>query len=237
MAKTPDIVEVFNFGARNVPKELVGSLMAACNRLGISEITFDLVTEQHTYKQKQRHETSSATALASWVKEHPTFKAIEAVKYLESQGRTRGSTYPALGELVAAGVLKKLGDGNYARADVKQLAAPKKTAKPAKKKQDRREISHGDFVLRTASRNHGRFSRQTMITHFEKDGRDPTSIGWTLNDLIAKKLLKRVNEGEYILLRGNTTAKKPTAKKPTTKKPPPQINGAAVIDQASATEA
>jgi hypothetical protein len=163
--------------------------------------------------------------LAEWIKEHPTFKAIEAVQYFEEQGRTKGSTYPALGVLVEKGILKKLGPGDYARADVKHLAAPKKkrVAKGPLKTFDKRGE---DVVLSYARRNHGRFNTPKLVELFTREGRAKNSVYASIDALMKQKLVKRVGEkgdGQYVLL--NKTAPKP--------KPKPMVVNGHAAEQAT----
>lgn len=80
------------------------------------------------------------------------------------------------------------------------LPAPKPHAKHAKTKLDRREVSHSSFILRQASRNHGRFNTAWMKKQFEKDGRKWGAVSPTIAPLLKQKLLKRVGEGEYVLM-------------------------------------
>ena len=157
----------------------------------------ELVTTIAAYRQKQTHEVSAEAFLREWIKDHPTFAASEAVAYCREAGRTNGAGYAALRVLVEKKELKKLGPGNYQRADVKALAAPKKAAKHTR---ERHEVDHREFILRYARAHGGRISRAKLIAYFEAHDRKASSVGAALNILIGRKMLKQLGDGEYILL-------------------------------------
>lgn len=206
MAKTATpVIERFRISSE-IEAANLGPVIAQLTKMGLTNIHFELITDVVTFRQKTNHEIKSVEFLAGWVKDNPTFKAIEACKYFEANGRTRGSAYPALAELVEAGVLKKLDDpGHYARADVKHIAPPKKHAKTktkviAKKANGQKyAVPNGDFILRVARRKHGRFHTADIKKAFKKDGRPPSSASPAINDLLTKKLISRIGEGLYEL--------------------------------------
>lgn len=203
-----------------IAKPDLGEEVAGLIRRGRTDIHYDLVTDVPAFAQRKNHEVKSEDFLAAWVVDHPTFKAIEVVKYFEANGRTKGAAYPTLGVLVEKGVLKKLGPGDYSRADVKHLAAPKKKAKTAKTaKTARRAVSNAEFLLRHARRKHGRFSSAYLKHQFEKDGRTTTSVGPCLNELMNDRKIKRVGDGEYVLL---AKATPPEVKSPEVKSTEPK---------------
>jgi hypothetical protein len=193
----------------------------------IIDVRDELVTTILTYRQKQTHDVSAEQFLREWIKDHPTFGASEAVKHCREAGRTNGAAYTALRVLAEKGELKKLGPGNYQRADVKALAAPKKKAKatPKKIERERHEIDHREFILRYARQHGGRVSRSKLMAYFEAHDRKAASAGGALNVLVARKMLKQLGDGEYILL-AKGGAKPPAPKKPAPKKG----NGAAVVE-------
>lgn len=196
MPKPPPI-EYFMLRAPT-PKPLLGDAVAALTKLGLTEINFDLIADVPAYKSRNNPEISSIEYLRTWIADHPTFRANNAVKHFLADGRTKGNAYPALSALVNEGVLKKLAPGQYSRADIKHLANPKKKDKE-KPKPKEHDTSHPDFVLRAARRNHGRFNTAWMKRAFERDGRTPAATSPTLSSMLTKKLIKRVGEGEYVL--------------------------------------
>jgi Fe2+ or Zn2+ uptake regulation protein len=223
MPKLPT-VEFFEVTVQ-CPKDVLGELVADLNKRNLTHVNFNLVSATKTFTKNAKPEVASQDLLAEWIKEHPTFKAIEAVKYFEEQGRTKGSTYPALGILVEKGVLKKLGPGDYARADVKALAPPKKkrVAKGPPKTFDKRGE---DVVLSYAKRNHGRFNTPKLVEIFQREGRAKNSVYASIDALMKQKLVKRVGEkggGQYVLLNKATASPKAKPKKP----PAQKLNGEA----------
>jgi hypothetical protein len=132
----------------------LGPRVAQLAAEGITDVRFEVIEDVKTFGKRTNHEVPSQDFLAEWVKDHPTFKAREACQYFEANGRTKGSTYPAIGILVEKKILRKLGDGNYQRTDVKHLAPPKKKEKSATT--NRYEVTNSDFILRVGRRSHGK---------------------------------------------------------------------------------
>jgi hypothetical protein len=212
MPKPPPL-ELFDVTIRSIPKEMLGETIAANTKLGHNDIDFHLVTETVTFKNNSAARGTARDFLAVWIADHPTFKAIEAVNdFKAASGNGGSSIYPALSLMIEKGVLKKVGDGLYARTDVKALAPPKsskpeKKSKPGKKKAH--DVTHKDFVLRIARRNHGRFKVAKLKDAFDRDGRNRDSVSTAVHELEEAKQVKRVAEGEYVLL-NRTKPKKET---------------------------
>lgn len=211
MAKQqPATIDRFKITAECEAPEM-GLIIAQLTKMGLTNLHFELVTDVLTYRQKSNHDVKAADFLTEWIKDHPTFKAIEACKHFEANGRTKGSAYPALSELVEAGLLKKLDDpGHYARADVKAIAPPKgkkKPAKPVNSHQTRYAVPNPALIMRIAKRKKGHFTVGAIKAAFEKDGRPPSSASPAIRELIDRKVIKRVGEGEYQII--ETPAPKP----------------------------
>lgn len=218
MAKPPPL-EYFEVTVR-CPKELLGDLMTDINKRGLQDVKFDLVTAVPTFRRNaeySNHHTKAEAFLEEWIKDHPTFRAIEAIKHFKADGRTPGAGYTALRVLSADGRLNKLGEGMYSVPGVKALPAPKKV-KAAKKRQHHPDVPAGEFTLRLMSRAHGKISSGTLKSHFAKDGRAPTGVGPVLRKLMAAKKIKQLGEGMYELM---------------LKKSERPTNGAAVVDAAT----
>lgn len=217
MAKQPP-VERFKLSCE-VETINLGPTLAALTKMGLTNLGFELITDVRAFAKNTHPEIRGAIFLAEWIKEHPTFKSKEAVNAFKADGRGDGhSAYGAITNLVDNGILKKIGEGMYSRADVKHLAAPKKKlkAKPSQSV-NKYTISNGDFIVRIARRNHGRINTTSLRKVFEADGRMSSSISPTINALLNAKKLKRagvVGGGEYLLV---TKAQKPKPKaKPVT---------------------
>jgi hypothetical protein len=206
MPKEPP-VERFRISC-DVEAEKLGPTVAQLTKLGLSNVQFELIEDIKTFGKRTNHEVSSQDFLAEWIKDHPTFKAREACQYFEDNGRTKSATYPALGVLVEKKILRKLGEGNYQRTDVKHLEGPKKKPKDPRASQNRYEVPHADFILKIGRQNHGRLSAAKVKDRFVKDGRNPDSVSNAIHSLVERKHIKRVSEGEYVLLNGMTEAPK-----------------------------
>jgi len=219
-------IERFRIWIDDVDPADVGPTVAALTKLGRGKVGFELIEDVRSFAKKASHEVNAAEFLAPWIAEHPTFRATEVVKHFEANGRSGGSAYSALTALAENKVLKKLGPGNYARADIKHLAgpsAPKKIANAQKY-----AVPNATFALRAARRSHGRCNITSLKRLFEKDGRNPASVSPTLNDLIEKKLLKRVNDGEYVMLQ----AKPPSNRSPKPNEQPKPNGSAQIVETA-----
>ena len=198
MAKPPP-VETFNVTFENISIEALGPLMAAGIKLGHSDVHYNLVTTVSRFLMKNAP-GASQTMLDDWTKEHPTFKAIEAVRHFETHGLSKTAAYPALGALIEKGILKKLAPGNYARTDVKALPSPKtKTAAQRKAAGKRHDVSHADYILKNVRRK-GSFSREDVKALLKKDRRTPTSAGPTITVLLKRVAIERMSEGLYKVL-------------------------------------
>jgi hypothetical protein len=204
MAKT-ETIDRFTISI-DVDSDEMGLVVATLNRLPLKnkKIRFDMTTEVRTFNNKTVHEVKAEEFLAAWVADHPTFKASDAVKHFRDNGRNDGACYGALRMLCEKKILKKLEAGHYARADIKQIAAPKKLER------EHHEIDHREFILRYARQHHGRMSTAKLRAHFDLHGRKPTSVGGALNVLLQKKMIKSLGDGEYELrAKPETKAKAP----------------------------
>jgi len=179
----------------------LGQIMVQLARIeGLRVTGNELITEVHTYanRPRQTHEVRAEDFLIDWLADQREFQAKEAVKHFRQAGRTDGAAYSALRELTKRKILKKHGEGRYSRLADKHQPKGLKAAKKAAKKQH--DVDHRTFILRSASRNHGRFSTSWMKAQFVKDKRTPGNVSPTIAHLIKKKAIKRVGDSEYVLL-------------------------------------
>jgi hypothetical protein len=204
MAK-PETIERFKITCETDVQNLGPVMLALAKIEGLSVTGNELVTEVRTFKQKQSHAVRAEDFLVDWIADHPTFQAREAIKHFRDAGRTDGAGYTALRVLVQRKLLRKLGEGRYTTTAARHQP---KQAKPV-----HRDVDHHTFILRAASRNHGRFSTSWMKKQFEKDGRVPGNVSPTIAALMKKKAVKRVGDSEYVLLARPAKVKKPVTKK------------------------
>lgn len=187
----------FNVHILGVPLERLGPLMAQLAREGFSDVRNELVTTVRTFARNTApiDGINGDQFMRAWLADHPTFRAVEAVRHFEANGRTKGSAYPLLSKLVAEGVLIKNGPGHYSRADVKQIEGPTKKAAATPKLKVRADAA----LLTIARRNHGRFTSALAKKHFAVQGRPPTGVGPTIARLMREKLIRRTGSGSYEL--------------------------------------
>lgn len=205
----PEPVEDFTITIRHVPKVALGDLHAALAKLDLHHVETQLVAHIAAFAQRSNHSVKAEDFLAEWIKDNATFKAKEAVNHFEADGRTGGACYSAIKTLVQKRALKKLGDGNYSRSDVRQLVAPKKAKAEPRKTFDK---SGSEVILSYARRNHGRFTNAKLYEIFEKEGRASNSVSASIAKLLNDRMIKRVGvngSGQYVLLnKGQTERKK-----------------------------
>lgn len=206
MPKEPP-VERFRIWVDDVEPADVGPTMAALTKLGRGKVGFELIEDVRAFAKKTNHDVKAEDFLTAWIANNPTFRVSEVIKVFREDGRTDGAGYTAVRILVEKKVLRKLDPGHYARADVKHIEGPKKKPKDPEAAGNRYEVSHKDFILRIGRQNHGRFSAAKVKDRFEKDGRNRDSVSTAIDDLLKRKLIKRVSEGEYLLL--NMAAEQP----------------------------
>ena len=207
----PPPVEYFECVCR-MPVLTAGPIMAMLTKIeGLDVSAPHLVSEVKAYSRNtavtgSNPEIGTKAFLAEWSKANPTFKASDAVKALRADNSGNGSAaYPALNALVVDGTFKKLAPGQYSRADVKHLPAPKKAkkVKAAKAKKKQNDISNAEFIRRAMSRAHGRMSSAAMKKLFEGDKRAPTGVGPTITKMREDGTIKKVpgSDGMYELIK------------------------------------
>lgn len=199
--------DYFNVTIRGVSKDALGELHAVLAQLAYTDVTSEYVTDVITFNKNKKvpHNIKSEEYLAEWTGDHPTFKAIDAVNHFRADGRTDGACYTALRHMTANKFLKRIGEGQYSRGDIKALPAPK--ASKAGISLDRREVNHYDFIMKLARKNHGKFNTAWMKAQFEKDGRKWMSVSPSIAVLLKKKALKRVDNSNYIVTAKAVTRK------------------------------
>lgn len=224
MVKPPPTVDRIGFYFETSIDD-AGKFIAMLTKEGVERLKHELITDVITFRQKPRtnHDIKSEDFLTAWIKDHPTFRAREAIAAFKEDGRTAGAGYTALRMLTENKVLKKLGEGQYSRADVKHLAGPNKKAKAkpeakAVATQNKYAVNNFDYVVRLAKRGNGRFTSAKIKEHFAKDGRATSGVGPTITRLVKNKVVKSLGDGAYELI-------------------VPKVNGAAAPTAPEVTEA
>lgn len=233
--------------------EQFGFVLAEMTKLGLQNIGYELVTDVASYKQRKANGVAGPAFLREFMKENPTFIISALVKHFVADGRTAGAAYASANLLVNEGELVKLGPGNYQRADVKALEAPKKGGAkvgskgpvrvpkflPSKAKRTRTRttppryypVSNKDFLL-------GIFKGKTDIDisvvneAFVKDGRAQKSAGSLMTQLANLGYCKMMGGGHWKILAKAQHVKGSIAKR---KSQQQQVNGVDV-STAPATE-
>ena len=200
MATKPETSDLIEFRFRCAVSD-AGHFIALLTKAGVQQLSHELITEVASFRQRTNHDMKAEDFLTAWIADHPTFRAKEVIKHFRDDGRTAGSGYTALRMLADNGKLKKLGEGNYARADVKHIAGPKKKSdeKPSANAQKYAVPNH-DMVVRLAKRRkEGKFTSMQIKEAFAKDGRPTTSVAAAITVCVERSLVTRLGDGEYQL--------------------------------------
>lgn len=181
------------------PKPQLGDAMSGIAKMGLEVTGCELQTTIRTFnKQPRQARTALDFLVETFLPTHPTFRAKDAVVHGDLHGRTAGAIYSALKMLVEDGKLVKPSDGNYARADVKQITAQKKGAMVAKKTD---AMTNSAFLLKFANRHGGKLDRTAAREALAADGRNAASISSVIRDLLKASRIERVEEGTYRVLK------------------------------------
>lgn len=204
MVKPPPTIDRIGFYFETSIDD-AGKFIALLTKEGVERLKHELITDVITFRNKPRtsHDTTGEVFLTAWIANNPTFRAREAIAAFKEDGRTAGAGYTALRTLTENKVLKKLGEGQYSRADVKHIAGPKKKAKEAKPvaTQEKYTIPNHDLVVRLAKRRkEGKFTSMQIKEGFAKDGRPTTSVAPAITVCVERKLVQRLGDGEYQLI-------------------------------------
>jgi hypothetical protein len=219
--------------------EEMGVVLAALTRMGLQNIGYELITDVRAFGHNKTHETSAEYEVTEYIKDHPTFTIADVVAHLKSQGRSAGAAYTAVRVMVQKKSLVKLSPGNYQRADVKAIAAPKpaKTAPGNGHARTVFSITGKDSIWRQI-RNRKKFTSQELTVLFRAQGRNPNSVSPLLTAMVVAKQIKQTGVGEYVVLKKAVTVKGAKTKKAKsgasvakqTTSPNPSLNGPAEAD-------
>jgi hypothetical protein len=197
MATKPETADLIEFRFRCAVGD-AGHFIALLTKAGVQQISHELITEVASFRQRTAHDMKAEDFLTAWIADHPTFRAKEAIKAFRADGRTDGSGYTALRMLADNGKLKKLGEGNYARTDVKHIAGPKDKNPKGETTQNKYAVPNPAYIMRLAKRRKDGIITSAQIKgFFEKDGRAKTSVGPALATLLDQKTMTRIGEGQY----------------------------------------
>ena len=125
MAKQPETRDRYRIHADEISLEGLGVVLAALARLGIINVTYELVTDILAYKVAPRvFDMTSLDLARTFINSHHTFKSRELTRVFEQEGRSAPVGYSAIKKLLELGELRKLGSGAYQSTAVKALAPP-----------------------------------------------------------------------------------------------------------------
>lgn len=219
----PEITRVRIFAETSVP--FMGPLLVQLAKLGLENIGYEFIADVRTFNKRlgEQKEVKAIDFAAEWIKEHATFKAIELVRHFKADNRPPSSAYSVLRDLVSTGVLNKLALGNYQRADVKAIAAPADSYK-------RHDVSNRDLIWRHI-KNRKKFTSNDIAVLFRAHKRPESSGTSVIAKMCHEKILKRIGEGAYAVLKKAT--KKAAKLKPAKPKPAKPKGGNSHVDHSA----
>lgn len=214
MAKQPEVRDRFRIFAET-SSEAMGPLLAQLTRMGLENIGYELITDVRRFTQngeRKVHETSSVDFATDWVKDHPTFKAVELAHHFRDNDRIQDTAYGALRDLVKNGTLIKLSPGNYQRSDVKAISPPSTSTEKKKRGQvDRYDTTNNAMILRFIRRRK-RVTVQETGAHLEAEGRNKKSASPIISLYAKAGYLKQVEPGIYDVVTDKLPATKEKSK-------------------------
>ena len=210
-----------------IPRDLLGAVLADLARMGITQVSYELITDVHSYKKKRTFDVRAEDFAMEWIESNPTFRAKDAVAHFVENGRTNASAYTALRVLVEKKVLRSLGDGNYQRTDVRATESPvTKIGNPRQRSAGERnrrpyKVPNVDFMFKIIGKKK-QFKTTDMQKAFKADRRNWKSVSPLIVRLVGDKLLKKIEPGIYAPLK-----RKPKPSKGKARMAPVKANGAA----------
>lgn len=222
MAKQPiEIRDRFKITA-DVESTALGPLLAQLARIGLENIGYELITDVVRFNRngpRIAHETTGDEYAREWVADHPTFRAIDLVKHFADSGRSDGSAYTAIRNLVASDEIVKTSLGHYRRADVKALAPPAvaaktKPAEPEKRTRGqvpRYDVPNLDLIMKFI-KPRKRVTVQEAGAFLVKEGRNKKSASPIISQLATAGMLKQIEPGVYEVVKGASFGDSPKQK-------------------------
>jgi hypothetical protein len=209
MAKQPETQDHYRIHADNIEFVGLGAVLAALARLGIVNVTYELVTDILAYKVAPRVFDIDAKELArTFIKQHHSFKARELTAVFEQEGRSQANGFSVIKKLVELGELRSLGGGHYQSTDVKALAAPAEAAQlpkagaeqSADAKQRRYPIS-SIVLIWNAIQRRKEVTRAEIAQMMIDAGRPKKSTDGVVGKLKEGGKLKSVSDGVYEVIK------------------------------------
>lgn len=180
----------------------MGPLIALLTKMGLQNISYELITDVMTFKDRPRKPKSDVAtisptdALVAYATKHPAFKIADAIKKLEDGGVDTRTIFQVAGALVRKKLLKKVMAGSYqfiGRASIAK-SGPTKTKRG---RASRLGISNKEFLW-TEFKDRNPFSAAEVAEHFKTHDRNVKSASSTLSQLFHGGFLERRDDGLYV---------------------------------------
>lgn len=210
MPKEPEVSERIRILAmKEVEQPEVGAVLASLSKIGFDDVRFELVTDIVTFNKRQSVPGGEKVA-REWISQRQSFKLSDLGRYFKETGRGQSSVNYIVGKMVESGELISLGGGYYQQAP-KALPPPTPTAAAAA------EPPHGNAGRTTKhfektgyeaiwqhvkNRKKKPFSLAEVRELYRAQGRNDNSASPVITQMLAQKLIKRVDDGKYVAVEG-----------------------------------
>lgn len=192
MPKQPETIDRVRIFA-DISIEMMGPVIVALTKMGIRDIGHELITDIITFKGSRKKVAQGETEqrVLAFIETNPTFGvAKDLVPALP--GANHNTLHTVCQRLAEKGILVRLGEGNYRRSDVKQIAA----SSPSSAQPSDRAID----LVRTFMTGKKKFTIDQLKKVFEENGKRPMSVHQSCYELVQLKELKRTGTGEYAVI-------------------------------------
>jgi len=211
--KAPATVERFRIHAET-SMEHMGFVLAELTKMGLQNVGYELVTDVLTFRTKNGprkvHEIRGVDLLREFLQGTASFTMAQLIKHFAANDRPASTADNAIRALIKEGAIKRLSMGNYQRAGVKALPAPKE--KKLRRERNRYEINNRDTILKRI-KGRTKFTLKELRDHFANIKRNPKSISPLITKLAQAKIITLIEPGTYAW--GKVKKKKVAKKTPT----------------------
>lgn len=200
MARQPETRDRFRITA-DIEVDQLGTVVAQLIKMGLQNLHHELITDVVQFGKNGRHDTSSQEFAMEWIADNPTFRMTELSKHFEISGRNKNTAHYAIKRLTDEGVTIKLGEGQYRRADVKEIAPPKPAGSRSRPAPPGRYDVSNKTLLSEFLGQKKSFAISGVTAFFKERDRPPNSATSIVAKLAKEGFLKSIGEGRYEVLK------------------------------------
>jgi hypothetical protein len=192
--KDPETIDRYRIIAETSIEQM-GFVLAALTKMGLGNISYELITNVNRFKDRKVHEVSAEAFAAEFVKENARFKSADMVAHFKAAGREASSAYYGIKKLADANVVRKSVGGEFVRVEALPAPAPKARQPQGAMNKD---------VIANAIKGRKQFTIAELRAVFAAEGRNEKSISPILTTMAKAKQIKLVSSGHYSVLAKGT---------------------------------